>query len=112
MISELFNWIPQGFLSTENESISKTDFKGTYSSEILIIVFIVSLLVNGISVPIVEELYFRGFLLPRISKYLSFAPLLNVVLWSIYHFWAPWTIFANIIVFLPVAYIVLLKRTI
>ena len=52
-ISELFNWMPQGFFSTESESISKTDFKGSYSSEILILVFILSLLINGIGVPIV-----------------------------------------------------------
>jgi hypothetical protein len=45
---------------------------------------------NGLVGPITEELYFRGFLLPRIDRYGIWAPVLNTFLFSIYHVWTPW----------------------
>ena len=38
----------------------------------------------------VEELYFRGYLLPRISRLGAWAPLVNTVLFSLYHLFTPW----------------------
>jgi hypothetical protein len=34
--------------------------------------------------------YFRGHLLPRIDRFGRGAPVLNAVLFSLYHFWTPW----------------------
>ena len=47
---------------------------------------------NGVIGPVVEELYFRGFLLPRMERLGRWAPLVNATLFSIYHFWSPWQI--------------------
>jgi membrane protease YdiL (CAAX protease family) len=58
-----------------------------YAKNILVVVFIAHLIVTGIVLPWVEELYFRGFLLPRISRFKSFAPLLGGVLFGLYHIW-------------------------
>jgi membrane protease YdiL (CAAX protease family) len=112
VLADFFTWMPEGFFSTDIDNLQDIDFKATYSSTTLLIVLTVSLVVNGIGVPVVEELYFRGYLLPRISRFLVFAPLINVTLWALYHFWAPWTIVANIFVFFPAAYIVLRTRNV
>ena len=37
--------------------------------------------------PWVEELYFRGYLLPRISRYGAWAPLLGGLFFALYHGW-------------------------
>lgn len=61
------------------------------------------LLVNFLG-PIVEELYFRGFLLPRMQHFGRFAPLLNTTLFAIYHFWTPWHIVQRTFGSLPLAF--------
>jgi hypothetical protein len=48
------------------------------------------LLLNVLAGPIVEELYFRGYLLPRLSRFGRKAPLLETLLFTVYHFWQPW----------------------
>jgi membrane protease YdiL (CAAX protease family) len=35
----------------------------------------------------VEELYFRGYLLPRISRFEIWAPLLGGIFFGLYHVW-------------------------
>lgn len=51
--------------------------------------------------PLVEELYFRGYLLPRIARWGWAAPLASVLLFSIYHFWAPWQQLSRVLALLP-----------
>lgn len=51
-----------------------------------------------------EELYFRGYLLPRISRYGRWAPVVNTALFSLYHLWTPWQNVARIVGFLPIAW--------
>jgi hypothetical protein len=60
----------------------------------------------GIAAPVVEELYFRGFLLPRLPVSARWAPLLNVGLFSLYHFFSPWQIVTRIVALTPMAYTV------
>jgi membrane protease YdiL (CAAX protease family) len=71
-----------------------------------------SFVFNGLLGPIVEELYFRGFLLPRMSKLGKLAPLVNVVLFSLYHFFTPWENITRILAMLPYVYAVWYKRDI
>jgi uncharacterized protein len=68
--------------------------------------------VNAVAGPIVEEVYFRGYLLPRISRFGAWAPLINTVLFSIYHFFTPWQNIGRIIGLLPLVYFVWWKRSI
>jgi uncharacterized protein len=70
-----------------------------------------SLVMNVVG-PLVEELYFRGFLLPRMGRFGNLAPLVNTILFSLYHFWLPWEFFARAIALLPVFYAVWWKRNI
>jgi len=46
---------------------------------------------NVILGPLVEELYFRGYLLPRLHRFGIWAPLINISLFAAYHLWKPWT---------------------
>src|SRR6476659_10752231 len=61
--------------------------------------------------PVVEELYFRGYLLPRMPQRLRRwrAPT-HVVLFAAYHLWSPWLIPTRVLAILPLAYIAVRTR--
>jgi CAAX protease family protein len=67
------------------------------------------LFLSGLVAPIVEELYFRGFLMPRIPVSGGWAPAVNAALHSIYHFYTPWNYLVFFLAFLPLAYYVRLR---
>ena len=69
----------------------------------------VGLVMNGFVGPIVEEAYFRGHLLPRISRLGGWAPVMNAALFSLYHLWQPWLFFSRFGYSLP--WIVTVSRT-
>jgi membrane protease YdiL (CAAX protease family) len=70
------------------------------------------LVVNGLALPLVEELYFRGYLLPRIPCGRRWSPLVNAALFSLYHFFSPWQNLTRILAVAPIAYVVSWKRSI
>ncbi len=100
----LFAWWP-GWLNLSAFAQGPT----RYPTPILWAVVVLSAVLNLV-VPVVEELYFRGFLLPLTPGGSRWAPLLNVSLFSLYHFWLPWDFFGRLIALLPVAYVVQWKR--
>jgi membrane protease YdiL (CAAX protease family) len=53
--------------------------------------------------PLVEELYFRGFLLPRIPAGRAAATLTNAALFAVYHFWQPYAWLTVFVFALPLA---------
>jgi membrane protease YdiL (CAAX protease family) len=65
---------------------------------------------SGVVAPLVEESYFRGFLLPRIRHLGIMAPILNAFLFGLHHFFSPWSLPVIFVAFLPVAYVVQAKR--
>jgi len=67
---------------------------------------LLGLLLSGLVAPIVEELYFRAFLMPRIPVSGRWAPAVNAALHSIYHFATPWNYLPFFLAFLPLAYYV------
>ena len=101
MKESLFSWMPEVFLT---EAINPTSFSLT----ILLITAIFAFIIIGVAVPIVEELYFRGFLMSRISRLGKiWTPLTIVILWAIYHFWAPWNVLTFIVLYFPIAWVVI-----
>jgi membrane protease YdiL (CAAX protease family) len=104
----LFSWVPKGYDVTYG-------FYGDvarFSTANMLIMWVFGLIVNVIAGPVVEEMYFRGYLLPRISRLGAWAPLLNTVLFSLYHFFSPFGILSRIGSFLPLAYGAWWKRNI
>lgn len=102
----LFSWMPEVFLTEVIDPL-------LYSPTVLLITAILAFIIIGIAVPIVEELYFRGFLMSRISRFGTIlAPLTIVILWSLYHFWAPWNIVTFIVLYFPIAWVVMRKENV
>lgn len=103
-IGNVFSWLPGWFFFAE-------DF-ARYSTTALLTTWVFGLVVNGVAGPVVEEMYFRGYLLPRISRLGGWAPLINTVLFSLYHFFTPWQNVGRIIGLLPMVYATWWKRSI
>jgi uncharacterized protein len=57
--------------------------------ELLLAFFLFAILADGLIGPAAEELYFRGYLLPRMEHWGRLAPLINGGLFALYHFWQP-----------------------
>jgi membrane protease YdiL (CAAX protease family) len=70
------------------------------------------LFLSGLAASIVEELYYRAFLLPRIPVSGRWAPAVNAALHSICHFYTPWNYLVFFLAFLPLAYYVRLRGNI
>jgi len=103
LIKTLFFWLPDWyFLSLSFE----------YTKSVLLMTALLGLIVNGFVGPITEELYFRGYLLPRISRLKAWAPFINAVLHSVYHLWMPWQVPGLILMGLPAAFAIWRKRNI
>jgi membrane protease YdiL (CAAX protease family) len=100
----LFGWLPDWFFLFDPNQYKP------FAREALLTTFYVVLVINGLLGPITEELYFRGHLLPRISRLGGWAPLVNISLFSLYHFWTPWEFFSRIIWLLPWGYVVWRKK--
>jgi membrane protease YdiL (CAAX protease family) len=107
LIDRLFGWLPGWFVTP-----IPLDQVGAYSRVAWIVTFGAFLAINGFLGPIVEELYFRGYLLPRMEYMGRWGPLVNVTLFSLYHFWSPWQIAARILGFGPTVYAVRWKRNV
>jgi membrane protease YdiL (CAAX protease family) len=107
ILNQVFPWLPDSYALR-----NVLDIKTAYPREAILVTAVCALTLNGLVGPIVEELYFRGHLLPRLSRLGRWAPLLNVVLFSFYHFWTPWMFFSRVILLIPMVYIVQWKRNI
>lgn len=94
---KLFNWLPHWYTTQ--------DFGGYAKSKILI-TLVLNLLVNGLVAPVVEELYFRGYLLARMNIWGKWAVVANTILFSLYHFWQPNVYLTLILSLLPMIYVV------
>lgn len=109
IVNKFFYWWPEQYnfqVILLNPSIV-SDYKGTQFLAILY------LLLSCLTGPFVEELYFRGFLLPRMNQFSGkWAPLLNTVLFSVYHFFSPWENLIRIAASYPLIYLVWKKRNI
>jgi len=103
----LFGWLPSWY-----QTLVDTDAIGDYTASAWILTAVLYVVLNVLIGPIVEELYFRGYLLPRMSAMGRWAPLVNTILFSLYHFWAPWALLSRVAGVAPYVYVVWWKRNI
>ena len=104
IINSLFSWLPGWFfLDTNFAALSRPT---------LILTLSLSLICTSWIAPVVEELYFRGYLLPRLSRFGNWAPLINGVLFTLYHFFTPWAFVERVLMVVPGAWIVQKKGNI
>lgn len=97
---QVFSFLPDWML--------ENTFEGSRS--ILTITFVLVMVFGNILGPLTEELYFRGFLLPRIRGNDGKKAMLNAFLFALYHFWSPWDLVVRTIAVLPVAFVTIKKR--
>lgn len=102
---QFFTWVP-----FQDAGASMTTYLDGYPRSMMIITLAACIPLTGLSFPIIEELYFRGFLLPRLPQLGRWAPVVNAVLFSLYHLWSPWVFLSRIIFFLPAPWFVWKKK--
>jgi membrane protease YdiL (CAAX protease family) len=113
IISPLEIRLRDGLFSFIPDSIAiKNAYSPFFTKDKIIITACLALLTNGIMAPVTEELYFRGFLLPRINLSPAKAVIVNSVLFSLYHFFSPWCFFSRVLMTLPIYYWVMRKKNI
>lgn len=105
MLSTFFEWLP-GYFQI-GQILENPDL---YSRAVRLSVWILALIFGSLLGPFVEELYFRGFLLPRMSYLGWAAPLVASLLFVVYHFWSPWLIPLRLLAILPMVYFVWWKK--
>ncbi|WP_112135343.1 CPBP family intramembrane glutamic endopeptidase [Glycomyces dulcitolivorans] len=103
----LFTWV-----TFESSGSSGTSYLDSYDKDLVLITLLFCGPFTGFLLPLIEEYYFRGFLLSRLPQLGRWAPLFNTVLFSIYHFWAIWTVPSKIIFLLPGVWFVWGKKDI
>jgi uncharacterized protein len=94
---KLLYWLPDWF--------TVMDFSG-YDDTKIFLTLIVNLILNGFVAPYIEEMYFRGYLLPRMNVWGTQAFVANALLFSLYHFWQPNAYLPVLLVYLPITYFV------
>ncbi|WP_433517889.1 lysostaphin resistance A-like protein [Nonomuraea sp. CA-143628] len=100
----LFTWVPfEG-------AGSVTGYFTGYSRTAVIVSLASCIPLTGLAFPVIEELYFRGFLMPRLSWLGRWTPLVNAALFSLYHFWAPWGVLSRVVFMLPGVWLVWRKK--
>jgi membrane protease YdiL (CAAX protease family) len=103
LVGGVFAGLPSWWLVNDPMSATGAD-RGPLLATVAI-----GFVMNGFLGPIVEESYFRGYLLPRLSRFDRWAPLINAALFSLYHFWQPWALVSRFGYVLP--YTAAVRRT-
>lgn len=101
---ELFSWWPAIYNLSPDLSV--------YSRSALIGTLLFQFLTIAIIAPITEEIYFRGYLLPRLSRYGFWAAPIHAILFALFHVWTPWLVVARTVALIPFTLIVQRKRNI
>lgn len=83
----------------------RADRLQSYPRSVLLATGVVFLVLNGFVGPIVEEVFFRGYLTSRIRRFGRLAPVIMTVLFSLYHLWLPLSNVFRIVAFLPAYYV-------
>ena len=102
---KVFSFVPE-YIARRNIDLS------IYSKYSLIFTAILGIITNGIMAPVIEEIYFRGFLLPRIKFSPIWAVIINAALFSLYHFFSPWQFFSRFFMMVPMYYWVIKRQNI
>lgn len=103
---DMVPWLPEWFELRDLTALS------VYPKSILTITFALYILLNGIAAPIIEELYFRGYLMPRLSRFGRWTPIIESALFTLYHFWQPYYWVTQFFFILPVVVGVYWKRNV
>ena len=96
-----FNWMSANF--TFSDYLTNPE---QYPKYMLIITWVVGVLTTSTLTPLIEEFYFRGFLLKKLERYKMWAVFLSALFFSLYHVFSPWMFLTRFIALLPMTYFV------
>jgi len=99
----LFYWLPQWYFDPGF---------GTSNMQLIASAFLFAMVIDGIIGPVVEELFFRGYLLPRMAYLKKWAPVLNGILFGLYHYWQPHNLIAISLLGIVLSYVVWKKKNV
>jgi membrane protease YdiL (CAAX protease family) len=99
-------WLPEWFEMRDPALLA------SYPRPALLATFALYLLLNGIAAPIIEEMYFRGYLMPRLARFGHWTPIVEVAFFTVYHIWQPYYWITQFVSMLPVVAAVSWKRNI
>lgn len=95
----LFGWWPSGW------TVDGGVHPG-FNQTVLLVTAALLLLGSVVVAPLVEEYYFRGYLLPRMPNRLGRGtPFAHALLFVSYHVWTPWLAPTRLLAILPLAYL-------
>jgi membrane protease YdiL (CAAX protease family) len=94
-IEHFFTWMPAYFF--DDYFLNNLNQYPPIMLKITGVFFVLSITLGGA----VEELYFRGYLLPRMAPLGNWAPIINIVFFSMYHLWSPWENVVRVLGLLP-----------
>jgi len=100
---KIFDFMPD-WIKMDNINISEIKY--------FYLIYPIYFLLDGLIVPIIEELYFRGYLLPRMEMFGKIAPLVNAIIFSMYHLFSPDQNITRILFLIPMVYSVWINRNI
>lgn len=83
-----------------------------YSYGVRLLTCILYLIANAFVYPIIEELYFRGYLTQKLKEHGVWAPLLVTAAFSFYHWWIPFNNLFRIFIFAIASLVVYKKKNI
>ncbi|NNF36514.1 MAG: CPBP family intramembrane metalloprotease [Saprospiraceae bacterium] len=93
----IFGWLPEWYFNPTY---------GTENIDLIAKVFLAGILIDGFIGPVAEEIFFRGYLLPRMAYLKKWAPIVNGVMFGLYHFWQPHNLIALIAIGILLSYVV------
>jgi membrane protease YdiL (CAAX protease family) len=105
LADRVFFWMPPYLLPSWEPQVTPTQ-------GIVLFALLAKLVFDGLAFPIIEEMYFRGFLLPRMGYLGVLAPAVNALLFAVAHYWQPYNWPLIFLLVLVNAYVVWWKRNI
>lgn len=78
----------------------------------ILVTLVMRLAIDGIAHPIVEELYFRGYLMPRLSRYGAWCPVISALFFALFHLWQPQNMPVIFITVLPWMFLIWWQRNV
>ncbi len=101
--SNVFHWLPD-YLRPDWEPVAPP------GHQLILLGLLLQFLTNGVLAPVIEEVYFRGYLLPRMGRLNGWAPAATALLFSVQHLWQPIYWVLLFILNIPLTYVVWWKR--
>ena len=87
-------------------------YEGSFARSVLLVTAMLNFSMTAVAVPLVEELYFRGYLLPRMPRAFGRAgPVVHSFLFAIYHFAEPWIVPVRTLGLLPLIFVTRYTRS-